>query len=192
MDVRIQTQGVKLSNSMEDYIRERVDRIEKFQSRIVDARFEMRSNRQRNGGEVFAAQFTIKLPGRLIRSEARDRDQKAAVDQATDKMKRQLRRFHSRQVDRSRVHSTNLGLLAAEQMGVFDGPPPPREAAMQTLSRTKRFELEQMSVEEAVEQMELLDHDFFLFRSSDDGLTSVVYRRRDGGYGLIIPDTESA
>lgn len=186
MDVKIQAQGMKVSDSLDSYIRERVDRLEKFEDRTIDAKFEIRADRVRSGDPTqYIAQFTIATPGNILRAEAREHDERAAVDKALDKMKRQIRRYHSRRVDRSKHGAKNLGRLAAEQAGNFDGPLPDSQ---QPLVRTKRFELRPMDVDEAIEQMELLEHDFFLFLNTENGNTNVVYRRNDGAYGLIVPD----
>jgi putative sigma-54 modulation protein len=64
---------------------------------------------------------------------------------------------------------------------------PDEENGVGDLVRTKRFGVKPMDVEEAIEQMELLGHDFFLFHYADEDIPSVVYRRRDGAYGLLIP-----
>ncbi len=188
MDVRIQAQGLKLTDALERYIRERLDRMDKFQTRVIDSRFELRSINQRNGGEIIAAQFTIQAPGQILRSEARERDERLAIDQAINKMKRQIRRYHSRQISRARNQSTNLGRLAAEQSEVFNEFGVDGEIESPTVVRTKRFELKPMSTDEAIEQMELLEHDFYLFRNREDGETNVIYRRQDGDYGLIAPE----
>lgn len=186
MDVKIQAHGTKISRPLEEYIQERVDRLERFDDRAIDAKFEIRADRVRDGDPTqYVAQFTIAVPGSILRAESREHDERAAVDKALDKMKRQIRRYHSRRVDRSKQGARNLGRLAAEQVESFEFP---EFDEQQPVVRTKRFELQPMDVDEAIEQMELLEHDFFLFLNRDNGGTNVVYRRNDGAYGLIVPD----
>ena len=184
-DVRIHVQGSDHPDNLVDYIQERVDRLERFNERVVGATFELRPVKHRSGGNQWVAQFTVSTPGRILRSEMRDHDQRHAVDVAVEKMRKQIRRFHSRKVDRSRRQSVNLGVLAADQMAdSLDGE---EETPPMAPVRTKRFEFLPMDVDEAIDQMELLEHDFFVFKHRDSGDTQVVYRRKDGTYGLIQP-----
>jgi len=183
MDVRIHVQGVENPDPISTYIEERVERLERFNERVVNATFELRPEHHRSGGDAWIAQFTISTPGRILRAETRDRDQRHAVDIAVEKMRKQVRRFHSRKVRRLRRDAVNLGRLAADQYveasdEAFDDGP---------VVRTKRFEFLPMDVEEAIDQMELLEHDFFVFRHRESGDTQVVYKRKDGAYGLIEP-----
>lgn len=186
MDVKIHAQGMKLTDSLEQYIIERVDRLEKFADRTVDAKFELRSTKPRSGGEQIRAQFTIHTPGNILRAETTDHDSKAAIDKVVDKMKRQVRRYNSKRVQRTRHHAQNLGRLAADQSDLFDDVQDEEETP---IVRRKRFELIPVDVEEAIEQMELLEHDFFVFRNRNSGEVNVAYRRHDGAYGVIEPDT---
>lgn len=183
IDVRIHVHGSENPDTIAEYIQERVDRLERFNERVTNAKFELRSVKHRSGGEQWVAQFTVSTPGRILRSEMRDHDQRHAVDVAVEKMRKQIRRFHSRKRDRSRRRSVNLGVLAADQVdGDLDGAD---ESLELPVVRTKRFEFLPMDVDEAIDQMELLEHDFFVFKNRDSGDTQVVYRRKDGTYGHI-------
>lgn len=186
MEVKIHAQGMKLTESLEQHIVERVDRLDKFADRAVDAKFELRADKPRSGGERVRAQFTIFTPGNILRSETTEHDARAAIDSAVDKMKRQVRRYNSKLVQRTRHHAQNLGRLAAEQSDLFDDAEEDTDAPV---VRRKRFELIPVDIDEAIEQMELLEHDFFVFRNRDSGEVNVAYRRHDGAYGVIEPDT---
>ena len=184
IDVRIHVQGVEHPGSITDYIDERVERLERFNERVTAAKFELRPEHHRSGGDQWVAQFTVSTPGRILRSEMRDRDQRHAVDIAVEKMRKQIRRFHSRKIRRSRRDSVNLGVLAADIQVEADQE---IDFEPETLVKTKRFEFLPMDVDEAIDQMELLEHDFFVFKHRDSGETQVVYRRKDGAYGVIQP-----
>ena len=184
LDVRLQVRGNDHSDEVESYIQERVDRLEKFNERVTSATFELRSEQHRSGGKQWIAQFTVSTPGKILRSEMRDRDQFHAIDVAVEKMRKQVRRFHARKVRRSRRQSVNLGVLAAEQQRATRIPDLDEEKEHRVV-RTKTFEFHPMDVEEAIDQMELLEHDFFVFRHAESGDTEVVYRRADGSYGRI-------
>jgi putative sigma-54 modulation protein len=186
MDLRIHTHGEKLSKATEEYILEKVGGLEKFNERVVDAKFEVRPLHHRSGGEQWVAQFTISTPGNILRSEVREHDQRLAVDRAIDKMRKQIRRYHSKKIGRARRNAVPLGQLAANQQAEADLEL--ADGDVRPLVRTKTFEFLAMDAEEAIEQMELLEHDFFVFRDAENGATNVVYRRDDGAYGLIKPD----
>jgi len=183
IDVRIHVQGSDHPDAISDYIEERVGRLDRFNERVTSAKFELRSEHQRSGGDQWIAQFTVSTPGRILRAETRDRDQRHAVDIAVEKMRKQVRRFHSRKVRRSRRDAVNLGRLAADHAVEADHIEP----ELEPLVKTKSFEFQPMDVDEAIDQMELLEHDFFIFLERDSGETQVVYRRKDGAYGLIEP-----
>ncbi len=186
MDVQINTKNVRLTDHLQDYIESRVGKLDRVTERTTDVKFELRSERPRSGGEQFIAQFTIATRGNLLRTEVRNHDQHAAIDQAVDKMKRQIRRYHDRKIDLSRRNAVSLGELAAEQLDV------PADAGIEAADgavvRTKRFMIQPMEPAEAVEQMELLEHDFYVFYNPNTSQMNVLYRRKDGDYGVIEPE----
>lgn len=187
MDLQIKTHNVKLTSTLQDYIEQKVARLDRVNERIVDAKFELRSERERSEGEVFIAQFTLLTPGHVLRAEERNHEQRLAIDATVDKMMRQITRFHDRKIRRSRRDAVGLGEVAADQAEelleqelLADGASP--------IVRVKRFPLKPMTADEAVEQLELLGHSFFVFTNSDSAQTNVVYRRNDGAFGLIEPE----
>jgi putative sigma-54 modulation protein len=112
-----------------------------------------------------------------------------AIDQAFDKLERQIRRVHDKRTRRHAPGQETIraGVLIPEPAPTVDDSDLDDEVNVGDLVRTKRFGLKPMDVEEAIEQMELLGHDFFLFHYVDEDIPSVVYRRRDSTYGLLIP-----
>lgn len=186
MDVQINTKNVRLTDHLQDYIEGRVGKLDSVNERTTEAKFELRSEHPRTGGEQFIAQFTIATRGNLLRTEVRNHDQHAAIDQAVDKMKRQIRRYHDRKRDRPRRNALSLGEMAAEQLDLTTDVEV--EAVDGAVVRTKRFMLQPMDPTEAIEQMELLEHDFFVFYNPDTSRINVLYRRKDGDYGVIEPD----
>ena len=109
----------------------------------------------------------------------------ASIDGMSDKLERQVKRLRGRQIDRWQGQLKNTpapGPEAARPFVVEE-----EEEIEARIVRTKQFQMKPMGEEEAVLQLELLDHDFFVFTSADTGDINVVYRRRDGNYGLIEP-----
>jgi putative sigma-54 modulation protein len=107
----------------------------------------------------------------------------ASIDRMSDKLERQVKRYRGRQIDRwhGQIKNSHDEPLVEPEPFVVE------EEEEARIVRTKQFQMKPMSAEEAVLQMELLDHDFFVFTSADTGDINVVYRRRDGDYGLIEP-----
>lgn len=134
-------------------------------------------------------ELSVEGDGVLMRSQERCGDPFAAVDNAVDKMERQVKRFKTRRLhDRQRAGAARGEEVAATAP---DGgwTEDEEEEAMPPITRRKRFPMKPMPPEEAARQMELLDHSFFLFLNEETGTVNVLYRRRGGGYGIIEPET---
>lgn len=184
MEAQINTQNVRLTDGQREHIEERISRLERIQENPTDVKLEIRSVKPRSGGEQFVAQFTIALPGNILRSEVWNHDLLTAVNQTVTKMERQIRRYRDRKIQRGR-RATSLSQLAIEQ----DATAAAAEAEpVGRIVRTKRFDMAPMGTDEAIEQLELLGHDFFVFFNPDSSQVNVLYRRRDGNYGLIEPE----
>jgi putative sigma-54 modulation protein len=137
-------------------------------------------------------EVTVRTKGPVLRVRESDRDMYLAIDHAVQKLERQAGRYR----DRRRRHRPPHGTGAPSQIEIpaaADAPPVVIANAADDepeprLVKTKRFEMKPMSVEDAAMQIELLNHDFYVFRNDDDGAAvSVIYRRRDGDLGLIAP-----
>ena len=188
MDLQIRGHDIVISDELRDFVAKRSAKLDHLVDKIVDAKLELRTRHQRSG-ETTTAQLTIQTRGRILRAEEDDRDPFLAVDRAVDKLARQIRRFHDKRTDRKGTRpepaleafdmvTEDADLLAADDVTAGDQP---------TLVRTKRFSLKPMDVDEAIEQMELLGHDFYLFHNVSEQQLNVLYRRRDGDYGLLAP-----
>lgn len=125
------------------------------------------------------AEVTVQTAGLVIRGESRTSDMYASIDESMDRVEKQIRRNKAR-LQRRLQQSPKLSEIPASE--TVEAEELPR------IVRTKRFAVKPMDVEEAVMQMDLLGHDFFVFRNSDTSDVNVLYRRRDGNYGLIDPE----
>jgi putative sigma-54 modulation protein len=189
MEIQVRGNGVRINDGLREFIDRRATRLDRMIDRVVDAKLELRALHNRVGPDTTAAQITIRSGREVLRAEERAADQIVAIDQAFDKLERQIRRVHDK---RSRRHARGQetirgGVLESETISAVDEVDLDDELDVGDLVRTKRFSVKPMDVEEAIEQMELLGHDFFLFHYVDEDIPSVVYRRRDGAYGLLIP-----
>ena len=172
---------VSLNNSIKDYAEKKISKLEKYlrdDNAAVHVLFSVEKD------HLCAVEVTIRDDGTLLRAqtEAPDGDMRGAVDAAVGYIERQILKNKTRLSKRLRS----------------EGFPPPApaddfEVAEEKefpIVRTKRFAVKPMSAEEAILQMNLLDHSFFVFRSSEDDSLCIVYRRKSGGYGLIVTDEE--
>lgn len=167
---------VTLPRSVHDYAEKKVGKLERYFRTEPDASVVFSVEKGRNNVEV-----TVRAGGTILRAAESTSDMLASIDAAVADMERQLRKNKARLEKRLRKDAFVRSVEEAETSFV---PEEPEEEF--TIVRTKRFPIKPMSVEEAVLQMNLLDHTFFAFRNEDaGGAFAVVYKRTDGGYGLI-------
>lgn len=186
MDVQIKTRGVRLTDGLHEYIERRLAKLDRVNENVVDAKLELRAEKNRSGGEQLVAQLTIQTRNAILRSEEKNHDLHTAIDLAVERMGRQIRRFHEKKVlapRRARVAEPVSEALAETTAGSGADPDAP-----EALVRRKRFKIQPLSEDEAIEQMELLGHDFFVFFNPDVAQINVLYRRKGGEYGIIQPD----
>ena len=190
MLLTVQGKNMQVTDRLRDYVENKVGKLDRYLSTITEARVDLATEKTRSSGDRHVAQLTVRTKGVLLRSEERSGDIFTSVDMVMEKMKRQIDRYKSKQRDRFRgatpeeppelaeVEEDEEEAEEADEAGAFQG----------ALVRTKHFRVAPMSADEAIEQMELLGHSFFVFYNADAGLINVVYRRRDGNYGLIEPE----
>lgn len=173
--ITISGKNLEITEALRGYVEKKVSKLEKYlnDNQTASAEVMLRTQRGQHIAEV-----TMNLSGVLLRGEGKTGDMYTSIDGAVDRIERQFNKYR-----------TKLGRRAqGPKLGEFQAPAPDKDDAelpSPKIVRTKRFALKPMDVEEAVMQMELLGHDFFVFRDSDSGEVSVVYKRRDGNYGLI-------
>lgn len=187
MELQIKAHNMKIDDELRDYIEKRVTKLDRINERITEAKFELREQPHHNPTVRYVGQFTIATSRTILRAEEKNAEPHAVVDLVTDKMARQIRRFHDRKIHRSRRDSVSLGLLAADQS---DELLPDSDDVEENgvVIRSKHFKVQPMDSGEAVEQMELLGHDFFVFFNLESSQMNVLYRRRDGAFGVLEPE----
>lgn len=189
MDIQVRGTGVAVDDGLRELVDRRGTRLDRLIDRVIDAKIELRALHNRVGPETIAAQITIRSGRDVLRAEERSADPNVAVDKAFDKLENQIRRVHDKRRRRKAPGQPSIrdaGALPVLHETAADGIEP-EDLTIEELVRIKRFGVKPMDVEEAIEQMELLGHDFFLFHYAEEDIPSVVYRRRDGAYGLLIP-----
>jgi putative sigma-54 modulation protein len=176
--VRLQVKGknVELSPALKDYAQKKLGKLEKHLNDSARVELELAAERNPSIGARQIAEATIWTKGPVLRARESSPDMKASIDMLVDKLERQASRLRAK---RRRGPSRNHG-------EAFDvRTPVDREEPM--IVKTKQFAVKPMSPEEAVLQLELIGHDFFVFQNAETGDVNVLYRRRDGRYGLIEP-----
>ena len=166
------------SDLLRAYAEKKVSKLDRYFKREVEAQVTFSIERGR-----YRAEITIRDGGFFYRASELTQDMYASVDSAVAAIERQLRRNKTRLEKRLREGA----LEQRDAVPDFAASAEEEEDDTYEIVRTKHFAYQTMSVDEAVLQMNLLDHTFFVFRNADeDGRVSVVYRREQGGYGLII------
>ena len=198
MDIKIHGDGIKISEGLEQYTRSRIDRLDRYLPNIAHVGVELAIIRTHRGANIAIAQITVQhARGAILRAEEKmdieNRDTiRFAINKAVDKLHRQIDRFKSKrksknQKVRDKYRATVAELDAAEDVPesalTFDDA----AAAQTEILRRKQVELIPMNEEEAIEQLELLDHNFYMFMNADSRQVNVLYRRDNGGYGILVP-----
>jgi putative sigma-54 modulation protein len=182
MHIIVKGKNLEITGPLREYATEKVRRVEKYFDRILKTEIEMSVERNPKIPENQVVEVTIFSSGPIIRAKESATDMYQAIDLVSNKLERQARRVKSKLIDRSH-HAKNPfknASIAIEEAEEEEGEEP-------VIVKTKSFPLKPMTAEEASLQMELLGHDFFVFINADTEETNVVYRRKDGNYGLIEP-----
>ncbi len=193
MQLEIRGKNVKVSEERRQLIEKKLGKLSRYLDSLGEATVELAS--ERNGGKGgegrLVVEMTVRTPNRgsLLRAEERDNDLAVALDRLSEKMQGQITRFKDRMVHHKgqpRYAEAAAQLQQMEEAGVNQASLDAVEALSPV--KTKSFQVEPMYVDEALERMELLGHNFFIFEDAESGKLSVTYRRNDGGYGLIRPE----
>jgi putative sigma-54 modulation protein len=184
MDLKVKAHHLHITDDLQQFIDRKADHLGRFLDRVTDAALELRSEQRRTGGVRYVAQMTVSTNFALLRAEEEAADVHAAVDAVMAKMERQVGRYRSKWKSRRQGRHTEESPLPLVGDEPEMGDEPFEDA---TILRTKTFTDKPLSSEEAIEQMELLGHTFFAFINAEDARVNVVYRRRNGGYGLLRP-----
>lgn len=187
MQIRIKTQHLNLSDRQRQSIQTKVEKLQNLADRLGDEstefRVEIKHEKSRKLSDAYICQLTIFAPQAVIRAETRHETIENAIDDCLDKIKTQIERYKSK-IQRSNKKATGRAIETAKKIE--------EEFEIPKILKRKRFSATApMTEEEAIERMELIGHNFFLFNNSDTGRFSIIYKRNDGYYGIIEPKVEN-
>ena len=187
MQIILKGKNVEITDWLREYVDKKVNKLDRYLPDIQEVRVELSVQKTRSSQDRQVAQLTVRSNGLILRAEERTDDMFAAIDAVVDKMHRQIARYKGKQLDRWQGQALKR---AETELPPLDEDILEELAEEQTrrIVRVKRFAVSPMNEEEAIEQMELLGHDFFVFFNPNSGRMSVLYRRKDGNYGLLEPE----
>jgi putative sigma-54 modulation protein len=179
MQLQVKGKNVEVSDSIRSYAEAKLRKLERQLSDPTRVELELAVERNPSIAENQVAEATIWTKGPVLRARESSSDMKASIDQLTEKLARQVKRYREKRRQEPRRAEHPPPVLET----VADGPEP-------LIVKSKQFPVKPMSPDEAVLQLELIGHDFFVFQNAESGDVNVVYRRRDSTFGLIEPQPQ--
>ena len=179
MELQITGKNIDLSPAVHRYIERKLSKLSRHLPSIIGSKVEVSEEKTKSPQQRFVVQVTVYSSGTMLRGEERGQDLFTAIDKVAEVMNRQIEHYKGKLYDKGRGSSFARGEFSEE----IETVPPARN-----IVKVKRFAVKPMSVAEAADQMELLGHDFFLFLNADTEQLNLLYRRKDGNYGLIEPE----
>ncbi len=169
MDITVRGKHLDVTNSLREYVEKRVGKLERFFDVPLAAQVTLSVQKDRQTVEV-----TMPVGGVVLRGEVSTGDMYSSIDMVVEKLEKQIDKYKTRITKRFRVAAEAGGALLEAEPGVV---------------RTKRLALKPISVDEAIMRLNLVGHDFFVFTNEATGDINVLYRRKDGDYGLLQPES---
>jgi putative sigma-54 modulation protein len=181
--VRLQVKGknLEVSDSLHRYAEEKLGKLERHLNDATRLELELAVERNPSISDKQVAEATVWTKGPILRARETSDDMRTSIDLLAEKLERQVKRYREkRQRKQVARHGPHHRPDEDVRPVVLDEPEP-------VIVKTKQFAVKPMTPEEAVLQLELIGHDFFVFRNVESNDVNVVYRRRDANYGLIEP-----
>jgi putative sigma-54 modulation protein len=181
MELQITGTHVSIDEPTQRYIESKVGKLDKHLPDIIDIKIEVSLEKTRSPQEHFLVRGTINsgVADSIFHGEARGKEINLAVDKLVDVMTRQLEKRKGKIYDKGRGNNAVRGMYE-----------PGAAAAGRRIVKTKRFAMEPMTMDMAMDEMENLGHSFFLFLDSDEDELRLIYKRKDGQYGVIEPQVD--
>ena len=179
MRLQVKGRNLEVSEQIRQYAEEKMGKLERLVSDPTRVELELAVEKNPSIAENHVAEATVWTKGPTLRARETSSDMKASIDQLVGKLERQVKRYREKRRVAPRRRARDGGVPMEQPVEL--------EESETAIVKTKQFSVSPMSAEEAVLQLELVGHDFFVFRNAETDGINVVYRRRDGDYGLIEP-----
>lgn len=179
LNFNIRGENIEVTPAIREYVENKIEKVERYFNEDVNANANV--NLKVYNDKQTKVEVTIPMKNLTLRAEERHNDMYAAIDLIVDKLERQIRK-HKTKVNRKFREREGAGLYFATTQAAADTV---TEDDEYSIVRTKQFDLKPMDQEEAVLQMNMLGHDFYIFTDAESNGTNIVYKRKDGKYGLI-------
>ncbi len=176
MEIKINARNIEITDRLREYLEKKLRKMPRYLPNLMEAKVELSRHDTKDVKDSHRVEITLRSSRAFIRAEESAADIFAAIDAVVDKLYRRIERYKGKLYDKGR------GRIQEEEFVEAAPEETPR------IVKVKTFPVSPMSEEEAIEQMELLGHDFFVFLNAEDGQINVLYRRKDGNYGLIKPE----
>jgi putative sigma-54 modulation protein len=171
MNLQVRGRNIEVTNSLKEYVGKRVGKLDKFIDNLGDAQVTLTVEKDSHRIEV-----TIPINGMILRGEESTGDMYTSIDLVVEKLEKQIGKY------KGKLQKRGVRYVNDQRVPATSDEDAPR------MVRTKRFAIKPMPVDEAVLQMNLLGHNFFVFSNAETEQVNVVYKRKDGNYGLIEPE----
>jgi putative sigma-54 modulation protein len=177
MDLIITGQNIEVLPTVKDYLEKKFAKLDRHFANINNTKVELSEQQTKSPDQHYRVQVTMDANGTLVRAEERGENLLAAIDKVVPVVDRQMEKYKGKIVRKGNKNGPSIKSQLNEE--------PAAEVV-----RTKRFPMKPMSAEDAMMQMELLGHDFFLFYNSGTKEYNLLYRRKDGNYSMIEPELQ--
>jgi len=171
--------NLEISETVETYVQKKIGKLSRYLPTITEGKVEISHEGAKVREQRFTVQVTLDSKGVIIRAQEKSGDVRTAIDRIADVLSKRIERYKGKLYDKGR------GVSLARQGATIESE---EAEAPRKVVKGKHFLVKPMAVDEAVNQMELLGHDFFLFTDADTERINLLYRRKDGNYGLIEAD----
>ena len=186
MELTIHSHNMEVTPRIQNYVEKKTSRLDRYMPTLTEVRVDLSTENTRNAVERQVAQITVRdKRGTILRAEERSNDMFASVDAVVDKLYRQINRYRGKRRRKARAGTSELMMEEPLPIEHVEDEDEERQ-----IVRYKKFPLHPMTATEAIEQMELLGHDFFVFFDLESNAVNVLYRRRDGDYGVLQPELD--
>ncbi len=200
MELQVTGTNIAVSQRVQDYANKKIGKLAKYWPNILEAKVEIAEEKTKTPDKRIVVRVNIDGDGAGFHGTAHGEDQIKGIDKVFDVMFRQIEDYKGKMVKKGRnvrkegnaaeKEGTDIEALEEAPEEVETAVPKRAKSTQRRVVKIKRFQIKPASMQEAIEQMEVLKHDFYLFVDCDSDNLKLIYRRKDGNYGLIEPKVE--